>query len=130
MADCGASFTCIQLEDAIHLPMSGQLVRTAGLEGLKQPIPLTKLVKLCHKNQKIVIPYTYRTFSQKCVANYARDVPRQATRRHPAADHEHSLAPSVLPVAGLLRHHSHGNTHGKKVHFITNAGKKTTQDKN
>lgn len=44
MADCGASFTCIRSEDAIHLPMSGQLVRTVGFEGMQQLIPLTKPV--------------------------------------------------------------------------------------
>lgn len=56
MVDCGASFTCIRPEDAIHLPMSGQLVRTIGFEGMKQLIPLTKPVELRYKNQKIVIP--------------------------------------------------------------------------
>lgn len=41
MVDSGAAFTCIRPEDAIHLPMSGQLIRTIGFEGVKQLIPLT-----------------------------------------------------------------------------------------
>lgn len=56
MADCGAAFTCIRPEDAIHLPMSGQLVRTIGFEGMKQLIPLTKPIELRYKGQKIVMP--------------------------------------------------------------------------
>ena len=56
MADCGAAFTCVRPKDAIHLPMSGQLVRTIGFEGVKQLIPLTEPVELCYKNQKTTIP--------------------------------------------------------------------------
>lgn len=56
MADSGAAFTCIRPEDATHLPMSDQLIRTVGFEGIKQLVPLTKPVELCYKNQKAVIP--------------------------------------------------------------------------
>lgn len=56
MADSGAAFTCIRPEDAIHLPMSGQLVRTIGFEGVKQLVPLTRPIELCCKNRKITIP--------------------------------------------------------------------------
>ncbi|KAI3352568.1 hypothetical protein L3Q82_005507 [Scortum barcoo] len=56
MVDSGAAFTCIRPEDAIHLPMSGQLIRTIGFEGVKQLIPLTKPIELCYKDQKIRMP--------------------------------------------------------------------------
>ena len=68
MVDSGAAFTCIRPEDAIHLPMSGQLIRTIGFEGVKQLVPLTKSIELCYKNQKTAIPilvsgaYTYLYF--------------------------------------------------------------------
>lgn len=56
MVDSGAAFTCIRPEDAIHLPMSGQLIRTIGFEGVKQLIPLTEPIELCYKNLKPKIP--------------------------------------------------------------------------
>ena len=56
MVDSGAAFTCIRPEDAIHLPMSGQLIRTIGFEGVKQLIPLTEPIELSYKNLKITIP--------------------------------------------------------------------------
>uniref|UniRef100_A0A8P4KC93 Peptidase A2 domain-containing protein n=1 Tax=Dicentrarchus labrax TaxID=13489 RepID=A0A8P4KC93_DICLA len=56
MADSGAAFTCIRPEDAIHLPMFNQLIRTIGFEGLKQLIPLTEPIELCYKNRKTTIP--------------------------------------------------------------------------
>ncbi|KAL6473215.1 hypothetical protein MHYP_G00194030 [Metynnis hypsauchen] len=56
MVDSGAAFTCIRPEDAIHLPMSGQWIRTIGFEGVKQLIPLTEPTELCYKDQKITIP--------------------------------------------------------------------------
>lgn len=39
MVDSGAAFTCVQPQDATHLPMSGQHVRMLGLglgSGLKE----------------------------------------------------------------------------------------------
>ena len=56
MADCRAAFTCIRPEDAMHLPLSGQLIRTIRFEGIKQLIPLTEPIELCYKNQKTKIP--------------------------------------------------------------------------
>ena len=56
MADSGAAFTCIRPEDATHLPMSGQLIRTIGFEGVKQLIPLTEPIELCYKNMKTTLP--------------------------------------------------------------------------
>ncbi|KAI4871735.1 hypothetical protein NFI96_008945, partial [Prochilodus magdalenae] len=56
MMDSGAAFTCIRPEDAIHLPMSGQWIRTIGFDGVKQLIPQTKPAELCYKNQKTTIP--------------------------------------------------------------------------
>lgn len=55
MEDGRVAFICIW-PDAIHLPMSGQLIRTIGFEGVKQLIPLMKPTELCYKNQKTIIP--------------------------------------------------------------------------
>ena len=60
MVDSGAAFTCIRPEDAIHLPMSGQLIRMIGFEGVKQLIPLTEPIELSYKNLKITIPILYQ----------------------------------------------------------------------
>ena len=56
MADSGAAFTCIRSNDAIHLPMSGQFIRTIRFEGIKQLIPLTEPIELCYNNSKTTIP--------------------------------------------------------------------------
>ncbi|XP_045901461.1 uncharacterized protein LOC123968640 [Micropterus dolomieu] len=55
MADSGAAFTCVRPEGT-HLPMSNQLIRTRGFEGVKQLIPLTEPIELCYKNKKTTIP--------------------------------------------------------------------------
>ena len=56
LVDTGACYTCVNSEDATHLPMSDKFIETIGFSGTKQVIQMTAPVKLKIKDKEIKIP--------------------------------------------------------------------------
>lgn len=56
MVDTGATYTCVNLDYATHLPMSGKFVKTVGFSGQTQIIPMTAPVQLKTDSSTAILP--------------------------------------------------------------------------
>ena len=55
LVDTGATYTCIGLKDASHLPMSDKSVKTVGFSGKLQTVPMTDPVQLTMENETVTL---------------------------------------------------------------------------
>ncbi|XP_059830613.1 uncharacterized protein LOC132396762 [Hypanus sabinus] len=56
MIDTGTTYTCVQPQYALHLPMSGKFIKTVGFSGKTQLTQCTAPVQLRMGNKGIVLP--------------------------------------------------------------------------